>query len=255
MYLPCRWSLIAGRLPGRTDNEIKNYWNTNLSKRSVQGNNLAQDSSTKQLGESKVNKSGTLTDSHPVIRTKAFRCTKVAIPNCLLGHQIQMAADKTTLLATDGSSSSSGLQHYNCDDYSSEFLDDFNIDDLLVSDLLLNSDSCQPRKLETFKDCDDRDPVIGVDDGDQNGLKQYVSRDNVVDDFPLLSSGRDNGDDDQTVPFGDLLTSQTMSSNNWSDVTCYDPFQPNDQGLELNALSSFLDSDDDYDEHHWNNIG
>lgn len=28
-----RWSLIAGRLPGRTDNEIKNYWNTHLVKR------------------------------------------------------------------------------------------------------------------------------------------------------------------------------------------------------------------------------
>lgn len=31
-----RWSLIAGRLPGRTDNEVKNYWNTHLNKKSKQ---------------------------------------------------------------------------------------------------------------------------------------------------------------------------------------------------------------------------
>ncbi|THG20152.1 hypothetical protein TEA_002388 [Camellia sinensis var. sinensis] len=27
------WSLIAGRVPGRTDNQVKNHWNTHLSKK------------------------------------------------------------------------------------------------------------------------------------------------------------------------------------------------------------------------------
>ncbi|XP_022755153.1 transcription factor MYB82-like [Durio zibethinus] len=44
-----RWSLIAGRLPGRTDNEVKNYWNTHLNKKSILGKRKAVDSNKKQI--------------------------------------------------------------------------------------------------------------------------------------------------------------------------------------------------------------
>ncbi|XP_052199862.1 transcription factor MYB1-like [Diospyros lotus] len=67
-----RWSLIARRLPGRTDNEIKNYWNSNLSKRINHGDNNYSKNSRKQRSPRP--------EKHTVIRTKAVRCTKVVIP-------------------------------------------------------------------------------------------------------------------------------------------------------------------------------
>ncbi|KAL9342681.1 hypothetical protein Peur_066006 [Populus x canadensis] len=43
-----KWSIISGKLPGRTDNEIKNHWHTNLSKRVKQNQPVSSEVMNKE---------------------------------------------------------------------------------------------------------------------------------------------------------------------------------------------------------------
>ncbi|KAF8023435.1 hypothetical protein BT93_F0822 [Corymbia citriodora subsp. variegata] len=98
-----RWSLIAGRLPGRTDNEIKNYWNTIVSKK-------VKDQ-PKPSKETKIMKSKIIATSQPatqVVRTKALKCSRVlflappqARPQVVPQQQQHHRPDTDTATETD----------------------------------------------------------------------------------------------------------------------------------------------------------
>ncbi|KAF8037196.1 hypothetical protein BT93_B0183 [Corymbia citriodora subsp. variegata] len=60
-----RWSLIAGRVPGRTDNQVKNHWNTHLSKRLgfKKGKGISDDCPRTRLKKEKENHAAALGSS------------------------------------------------------------------------------------------------------------------------------------------------------------------------------------------------
>ncbi|KAL6140674.1 hypothetical protein ACLB2K_058972 [Fragaria x ananassa] len=103
-----RWSLIAGRLPGRTDNEIKNYWNSHLSKR------ISQIEKQKSTGEADDS-----TRQIPTVDQK---------PSSRLGEQNkifgEMKQDSSSEEGTTTSASNKGGDDH--EDYSNS---DIDIDD------------------------------------------------------------------------------------------------------------------------------
>ncbi|KAI6691472.1 hypothetical protein NL676_028300 [Syzygium grande] len=128
----CRWSLIAGRLPGGTANNVKNYWNTHLAKKVVY-QKLKEDNPPKKFA-TKVNvirprpwtflKSSAWLDGKAILvasRTPPLENTGQSSP--MLSHQDKEIAwweylltesnpDEALITSTSGSEGQSGTNSW-----------------------------------------------------------------------------------------------------------------------------------------------
>ncbi|CAL5208040.1 unnamed protein product [Lathyrus oleraceus] len=132
-----RWSAIAAKLPGRTDNEIKNVWHTHLKKRLLKtNNNQPNSSSKKRVSKSKVKTCDSNSNSNSSTLTQSYERSNA--PNYLL--EMETTSSNGTF-SSDYSSQEKNMDNIiNCEDPEDSLVTMLEIDENFWSETITDDE-------------------------------------------------------------------------------------------------------------------
>ncbi|BFG26242.1 transcription factor MYB14 [Prunus yedoensis var. nudiflora] len=163
-----RWSAIAAELPGRTDNEIKNHWHTNLKKR-MNNKHYNPSSSSSSSSSSSV----TQTDDQET-------------PNC--SGLVELAVDQLTKNAAISPNADETADHLQVPQTDHDHLDN-----------IFQLSSPQPSSSEVSSLTTDN-AAVALSSMNNDNWVNYVEEDNVISSMEAYADVQ-FGDDFWTEPF------------------------------------------------------
>ncbi|XP_049381736.1 transcription factor RAX3-like [Solanum stenotomum] len=221
MSIGSRWSIIAAQLPGRTDNDIKNYWNTRLKKKLLLCNKQRKDHRPRTGSYINHNKLEMMKEHENFLATHQTINNTYSWPS----EQIlfsTLIAPQNHDLAESSSANSHNFQYSSTDQvyFSQDQLCQISSTNQLASMNLVNGNTCNSSVMISNGYYPSNGVVIN------NGLQEYNNYNSVGLDHDALNSTSTTHSQQVDKSVLEMVNSSTISTTSQDQSTSWEELSP-----------------------------